>query len=383
MSRSLRNAVKRHSVWSQPGLRTRSLALEKQKEVVTPERISQTLKEKKGDGGLHNLMNAKALTGEHKLLAGTSEELMSRNVLTKAQQERKIWMPVRGKACERAAFILKPEGMHLFSTGVLGIVEVARTLSFYQGQHIRKSTVKQARLLNQIRFSSPVAKGLAPLLPFSVRRISSQSALAAREQSGRHERSESGITTQEDPFDTLTDKIPERPVSVAEGASYSVVILAGLAVAGAAAYAVFKELIFEPKEYELLLLRVIQTSSRHVRLHIWYKVFGKALDRVKTDMQIAGRLGSPISGYGQESQNRAARQRISNRAWVDEDGVERVEVMFHIRGPGGAGKVYCEMFKDPEDKTWKYTYLIVDVTNPTPKRFLLESYVPEVKLSPA
>ncbi|BBN03661.1 mitochondrial import inner membrane translocase subunit TIM21 [Marchantia polymorpha subsp. ruderalis] len=348
MSRSLRNAVKRHSVWSQPGLRTRSLALEKQKEVVTPERISQTLKEKKGDGGLHNLMNAKALTGEHKLLAGTSEELMSRNVLTKAQQERKIWMPVRGKACERAAFILKPEE--------------CRTLSFYQGQHIRKSTVKQARLLNQIRFSSPVAKGLAPLLPFSVRRISSQSALAAREQSGRHERSESGITTQEDPFDTLTDKIPERPVSVAEGASYSVVILAGLAVAGAAAYAVFKELIFEPKEY---------------------KVFGKALDRVKTDMQIAGRLGSPISGYGQESQNRAARQRISNRAWVDEDGVERVEVMFHIRGPGGAGKVYCEMFKDPEDKTWKYTYLIVDVTNPTPKRFLLESYVPEVKLSPA
>ena len=53
----------------------------------------------------------------------------------------------------------------------------------------------------------------------------------------------------EDPFDSITDKIPERPVSVAEGASYSLVILAGLAVAGAAAYAVFKELIFEPKEW--------------------------------------------------------------------------------------------------------------------------------------
>lgn len=33
-----------------------------------------------------------------------------------------------------------------------------------------------------------------------------------------------------------------------EGASYSVLILAGLGVAAAAGYAVFKELIFEPKE---------------------------------------------------------------------------------------------------------------------------------------
>lgn len=54
---------------------------------------------------------------------------------------------------------------------------------------------------------------------------------------------------EEDPFDSITDKIPERPVSVAEGASYSLIILAGLAVAGVAAYAVLKELIFEPKEY--------------------------------------------------------------------------------------------------------------------------------------
>lgn len=52
----------------------------------------------------------------------------------------------------------------------------------------------------------------------------------------------------EDPFDPLTDKIPERPVTFAEGASYSVAIIVGFAIAGAAAYAVFKELVFEPKE---------------------------------------------------------------------------------------------------------------------------------------
>lgn len=38
------------------------------------------------------------------------------------------------------------------------------------------------------------------------------------------------------------------------------------------------------------------------------------------------RIGYPITGYGQESRNRAARQRIPNRIWTDEDGVEHVEV---------------------------------------------------------
>lgn len=52
----------------------------------------------------------------------------------------------------------------------------------------------------------------------------------------------------EDPFDAPTYNIPEKPVTFAEGASYSFIILAGLGVAAAAGYAVFKELIFQPKE---------------------------------------------------------------------------------------------------------------------------------------
>ena len=54
----------------------------------------------------------------------------------------------------------------------------------------------------------------------------------------------------EDPFDSPTYHIPEKPVTFTEGASYTAVILVGLGVAAAAGYAVFKELIFEPKEYE-------------------------------------------------------------------------------------------------------------------------------------
>ncbi|OAY85985.1 putative mitochondrial import inner membrane translocase subunit TIM21 [Ananas comosus] len=163
------------------------------------------------------------------------------------------------------------------------------------------------------------------------------------------------ISTVDDPFDAPTYNIPEKPVTFAEGASYSVVILAGLGIAALAAYAVFKELIFEPKEY---------------------KIFGKALERVQKDNQVTVRIGSPVTGYGQESRNRAARQRIPNRVWTDEDGVEHVEVNFYIRGPHGAGKVYAEMFKDREDNNWKFTYLIVEIKSPTQAQLMLESYVP-------
>ncbi|TXG47939.1 hypothetical protein EZV62_027233 [Acer yangbiense] len=163
------------------------------------------------------------------------------------------------------------------------------------------------------------------------------------------------VSTVEDPFDDITNNIPQKPVTFAEGASYSLIILAGLGVAGAAAYAVFKELIFEPKEY---------------------KIFNKALKRIQDDGQVRVRIGSPITGYGQESRNRAARQRIPNRVFTDEFGIEHVEINFYIRGPHGAGKVFTEMFKDQEDKQWKFTYLIVEINSPSKAQLMLESYIP-------
>ncbi|KAK4488540.1 hypothetical protein RD792_004304 [Penstemon davidsonii] len=163
------------------------------------------------------------------------------------------------------------------------------------------------------------------------------------------------VSTVEDPFAAPTYNIPEKPVTFTEGASYSLIILAGLGVAAAAAYGVFKELIFQPKEY---------------------KIFNKALDRIQNDSQVRVRIGHPITGYGSESRNRAARQRVPHKTWTDEDGVEHILVNFHIRGPHGAGKVFTEMFKDSVDKQWKFMYLIVEIESPSPAQLMLESYVP-------
>ncbi|XP_010461477.1 PREDICTED: probable mitochondrial import inner membrane translocase subunit TIM21 [Camelina sativa] len=181
------------------------------------------------------------------------------------------------------------------------------------------------------------------------------SSRTSKEPGNQQNKAKKEVTTVEDPFDSPTYHIPEKPVTFTEGASYSLVILAGLAVAGAAGYGVFKELIFQPKEY---------------------KIFDKALKRIQDDGQVRVRIGSPIKGYGQETRNRAARQRIPNRVFTDEDGVEHVEVNFYIRGPQGAGKVYAEMFKDKAENEWKYTYLIVEVLTPSPAKLMLESYLP-------
>ncbi|XP_068640601.1 probable mitochondrial import inner membrane translocase subunit TIM21 [Aristolochia californica] len=194
----------------------------------------------------------------------------------------------------------------------------------------------------------------APILFCNARTLASSSV---SESSGQRsdQAKRKDISTIEDPFDAPTYNIPEKPVTFTEGASYSIVILAGLGVAGLAAYAVFKELIFQPREY---------------------KIFNKALLRVQNDSQVRVRIGSPITGYGQESRNRAARQRIPNKIWTDDQGIEHVEVNFYIRGPHGAGKVYTEMFKDKADKQWKYTYLIVEIKSPSPGQLLLESFIP-------
>ncbi|XP_044491673.1 probable mitochondrial import inner membrane translocase subunit TIM21 [Mangifera indica] len=194
---------------------------------------------------------------------------------------------------------------------------------------------------------------------FSARSFASKPSKQTSETSSEPKKD---ISTIEDPFDAPTYNIPEKPVTFTEGASYSVIILAGLGIAAAAAYAVFKELIFEPKEY---------------------KIFNKALKRIQDDGQVRVRIGSPITGYGQESRNRAARQRIPNRIYTDEFGIEHVEVNFYIRGPHGAGKVFTEMFKDQEDKQWKFTYLIVEINSPYKAQLMLESYMPAPASGPA
>ena len=153
----------------------------------------------------------------------------------------------------------------------------------------------------------------------------------------------------------ITDQIPVRPVGVVEGASYTVVIAAGVACAAAVLYAAASELLGNPIEYS---------------------AFSAALERARDDPRVAVRLGSPVTGYGQEARGRAARQRIPHRLRVDEAGVEHVQVQFWARGPGGAARVTAEMFQRPADvgsrkMEWAYDYMVADFEQPQSGRVTL------------
>ncbi len=135
-----------------------------------------------------------------------------------------------------------------------------------------------------------------------------QVVAAAAQQKQQKQQTQTALTREEEEFNAITDQIPQRPVGVVEGTSYTIVILAGLAFAGAIIYAAVNELLIQPKEYAC---------------------FNLALEKLRQDPRVTVRLGSPISGYGTESRNRAARQRIPHRTYVDANGTEHVQVQPH------------------------------------------------------
>ena len=77
--------------------------------------------------------------------------------------------------------------------------------------------------------------------------------------------------------------------------------------AAAVVWAVVNELLIQPREYTC---------------------FNITLEKLRNDPRVTVRLGTPISGYGQESRNRQARQRIPHRVYTDPNGVEHTQVRY-------------------------------------------------------
>ena len=69
--------------------------------------------------------------------------------------------------------------------------------------------------------------------PFSASAVSLDAGRAASgaEQAGRRAKPDA-LAVEQEQFDAITDQIPQRPMGVVEGTSYTFVIIAGLAFAG-------------------------------------------------------------------------------------------------------------------------------------------------------
>ena len=164
--------------------------------------------------------------------------------------------------------------------------------------------------------------------------------------------SSGALTIEEDEeFDEITDKwIPEKPVTKAETAGYSAVIVLGLGLAASALFFASKELFMSPKEYV---------------------AFNAALKQIELDPRVTSALGESITGYGSESRNRSQRQRIPHTIVRDPaSGREVVRVQFHARGARGNATVHAEY--DPSNAEEPFGYLIVDVERPRSMRLVVK-----------
>jgi len=126
----------------------------------------------------------------------------------------------------------------------------------------------------------------------------------------------------------ITDKIPQRPVGIVEGTSYTLLIAAAFATLAFFAYNFVTTFLLEPAA----------TAC-----------FNAAAQRLRADPRIAVRLGADITAYGQESASRAARQAVPHVMYKDAQGVEHCRLQFHLRGAGGAvALVNADMYRAGE-----------------------------------
>ena len=216
------------------------------------------------------------------------------------------------------------------------------------GQHTTSvESAKTTLFLDEIR---GLRRARGQYLPRGGIATSSRSE-ASKTNDPRDSKSSALTIEDEDEFDELTDKwIPEKPVTKAETAGYSVVIILGLGLAASAIFFASKELFMSPKEYA---------------------AFNAALKQIELDPRVTSALGESVTGYGSESRNRSQRQRIPHTIVRDPaSGREVVRVQFHARGTRGNATVHAEY--DPSNAEEPFGYLIVDVERPRAMRLVVK-----------
>jgi len=216
------------------------------------------------------------------------------------------------------------------------------------GQHTTSvESAKTTLFLDEIR---GLRRARGQYLPRGGIATSSRSE-ASKTNDPRESKSSALTIEDEDEFDELTDKwIPEKPVTKAETAGYSVVIILGLGLAASAIFFASKELFMSPKEYA---------------------AFNAALKQIELDPRVTSALGESVTGYGSESRNRSQRQRIPHTIVRDPaSGREVVRVQFHARGTRGNATVHAEY--DPSNAEEPFGYLIVDVERPRAMRLVVK-----------
>ena len=91
-------------------------------------------------------------------------------------------------------------------------------------------------------------------------------------------------------------------------------------------------------------------------------LFNEALDQIRSNPDVADRLGTPIRGYGRDhgGHREGRRNFIENVSLKDSNGTPRLRIKFNMKGPHGHAFGFAEAKKGMSSGEW--VYLIVQIT---------------------
>ncbi|XP_076449014.1 mitochondrial import inner membrane translocase subunit Tim21-like [Babylonia areolata] len=154
------------------------------------------------------------------------------------------------------------------------------------------------------------------------------------------------VEARESPYAHLT--VGQKVKEVGKDASYTVVIIIGIAVTGLMFYMIGRELLSS------------QSPSG---------VYGDALKKCQNSLEVTAALGEPIKGYG-ETTRRGRRRHVSHTEF-EVRGVPHMRMRFYIEGPYKKATVHVEVQKDDSGK-FEYRYLVVETQGYPHQTFVLE-----------
>lgn len=97
------------------------------------------------------------------------------------------------------------------------------------------------------------------------------------------------------------------------------------------------------------------------------RIYSKALKIILQDERCVELLGDKILAYG-ENTGRGRRRHVVNSRYI-KDGIERVRIMFHLKGTKKKGKAFAEVAKI--DGCWNYRFLYVETEGILPETLVI------------
>ncbi|KAK7505276.1 hypothetical protein BaRGS_00003438 [Batillaria attramentaria] len=254
-----------------------------------------------------------------------------------------IWMQGRNLALCKDVFRLKQISLHAKCCHKLSSsqgYENARALQLHVAYLPNLHSGK--RKLGTEPFSDP---NVLRQQLYTISFVPTRSKSTGKQSSDTSEK-RSLVEARESPYAGLT---PSQKVKEAgKDASYTLVIVVGLAVTGFMFYMIGRELFSS------------QSPSG---------VYGDALKKCQASMEVTAALGEPIKGYG-ETTRRGRRRHVSHTEF-EVNGVPHMRMRFYVEGPYRKATVHVEVEKGESGK-YEYRYLFVETEGYPHRTFILE-----------